>query len=270
MNKLVVLLLLGAVLVVQSKRRGPIQRPLKVLPRNASDADLAAADEDAVKVDGCCKAEIKNSSLRFIHNVGGNCTFKIDHKFPGFLSMYVKKADNDLDITYTNAAGTQELEVRKKKFSGYATGTFSMGTSNPNAFPNNKTVLVVNIRRRMCHKTYTATAAQQRVTSPGFKKRRYNSNKYCEWWIQAEEGKRIQLDFNSFNIGAKTANCTGGDYLAVAKTGDKTYTEQTRRLCGPSLSDIPNTIQSVSNKMKVLFIGKDGGEGFCFKFKAID
>jgi len=278
MSKLVALLLLGAVLVVYSKKDVPkmIKPKMKVLPRNAADADLAAGDDDAVKVDGCCKAELnkRGNALIFTHNVGGNCTFKIDNKKPGFLVYGIRQADDDLDITYTTkAAGTTELEVKKRMFSPYATGTFSMETSDPNAIPD-KTVVFVRVARRgkKCHNMFMAKADQQRITSPGFdKKRMYKPNTFCEWWIQAEEGKRIQMDFNSFNMSStKTATCAGGDYLAVAKTGDKTYTEETIRLCGPTLGDIPNTIQSVGNKLKVTAMGKDGGEGFCFKFKAID
>jgi len=224
-----------------------------------------------------CQSEEKSNAVwvwRSPSNNAGNCSYKFGTEAPGMMrGIYVRvHLEEGESLKFTHAFG-DSYEITSSDQGGkyvYPTtfGTFAYSSSierrNPKGF-----VYVAVPRSNHCQRVIEAPAGSSgRIESPGFRSMKYRKETFCQWWIRAPEGKKVTLQFNTFNVGNSTyeEKCQYSDYLGVDTSGDPSYTSDSAfKLCGETL---PDSAESDDNKVNVLFNGKTGGndKGFCFTY----
>jgi len=255
-----------------------VAQAVKILPEDASEEDLDAETEPAMLVEGSCAVRQKKNSLVLLHFSRGSCNFTLDVKKPSALFMKVVKATSTDSLTYEGPISESSiaLEKGKKMLLESATGRLSFQPQNPSEMATSDTMIFLMPRARSkgkkpCHAIIEAEEGKTgRITFPKFDKdNAYEAGTFCEWWIEAPEGKKIEMKFNQFDMGTASADCQNSDLIAISLSGDKKYGESTKRFCG-DIEDIEKEMTSVANKVNVFGFGRDGGVGFCFTFNVID
>ncbi|KAF2368340.1 CUB domain [Trinorchestia longiramus] len=94
----------------------------------------------------------------------------------------------------------------------------------------------------------------------------YPAQTYCEWWIKAPEGKKVQLEMKeSFSVGTKSNNTCSNDKLLINTDGDARYVKKSE-FCG---DNVATSVVSSGAQVNVLFSGHIGGSASVVAFYSV-
>ncbi|XP_032222850.1 uncharacterized protein LOC116604499 [Nematostella vectensis] len=175
--------------------------------------------------------------------------------------LIAKFCGNSIPATVTSSAGFLWIEFNSD-FSDTGTGFYARWrTEDDSGRPLPTPGVTKPPNPQGCGGAFSGQGGT--ITSPGYPSK-YPNNKKCVWTITAQEGGRIHLKFDTFQL-EEDRQCRY-DYLEI-RDGGSLRAALVARLCGRNL---PSMVRSSGRELYLVFNsdGSDSESGFNLKWKA--